>query len=546
MVAPAVANNPISSSSTLWATASKEWVIAPKPKPGRKPKKDNVTPSKPEDDGQTDNKGRRVQNRAAQRAFRERKQTQLAELQARVQSYEQGEIERNVALQNIAKRLKEENERLRAENSLLKEKLSKAEPAQATLHENDKKRWRDDTPLSNPASKRVKSIPDSPRNAASPLTASYSHSPPSMVSSPDSSGTSDTRCSPLPSYEVQPTDAASMSNLLDFSCLKPSQLDGSGFSAFDCGFCSEGTPCVCRELVAQQAHALERVNFKASNNYDPATATSALHPTNTIQLEPPPAPCILENLPPYQAPVPLRRRTASSNVNTIFAVAPPTQRAPANCSGDPSNCMACAGDAFGKAFCSAIEKSVASQEPCADCPCSQDASAVPAQPVAFAGCCTRPSSCACRSSMSLYTPSDPASSTAQTKPETMPTNDAWRQIKSHPNVSFADLSLLAEVVARRSKCMGPRVVISPAPGSITPERTVSPGANNIPAEHEPVLLTDPHAHYREKERARSNGPPASPRLVPQDVLVRCGRQRVREVETEAVRAALRLLDAKFA
>ena len=72
-------------------------------------------------------------SRAAQRAFRERKQSQLAELQARVQQYEQGEIERNVALQNIAKRLKEENDKLRKENSLLKEKVAQFEAERSSV-----------------------------------------------------------------------------------------------------------------------------------------------------------------------------------------------------------------------------------------------------------------------------------------------------------------------------------------------------------------------------------------------------------------------------
>jgi len=68
-----------SSSSTLWATgeltgprfelhqrfsASKEWVIQPKPKPGRKPKKDAAPTTLPEIDvcPQT-SLGRRIQNR---------------------------------------------------------------------------------------------------------------------------------------------------------------------------------------------------------------------------------------------------------------------------------------------------------------------------------------------------------------------------------------------------------------------------------------------------------------------------------------------------
>ncbi|KAG8681381.1 hypothetical protein FRC08_015672, partial [Ceratobasidium sp. 394] len=39
----------------------------------------------------------------------------------------------------------------------------------------------------------------------------------------------------------------------------------------------------------------------------------------------------------------------------------------------------------------------------------------------------------------------------------------WARLKAHPNVAFADLALLADVVARRTKCTGPRVSLSPTP-----------------------------------------------------------------------------------
>jgi hypothetical protein len=106
---------------------------------------------------------------------------------------------------------------------------------------------------------------------------------------------------------------------------------------------------------------------------------------------------------------------------------------------------------------------------------------------------------------------------------------------------------LAEVVARRSKCTGSRVVISPAPGSITPERSAPmtglsrQGESTVP-DHQSVLLIDPHERYHQKRRERS--PP--PRLVPQEVLIECGRRRIREVNADGVREALRLLDSKFA
>ncbi|KAG6337328.1 hypothetical protein ID866_1753 [Astraeus odoratus] len=143
-IGPSLSKTSSASSPTLWAMPSKEWVIPAKPKPGRKPKKESsssATTSK--DDEDNDSFGRRVQNRAAQRAFRERRQSQLAELQARLHSYEQGEIERNIALQNIAKRMKEENEQLRKENHILKEKVTRLE-CQLEEAEQDKKRLRDD------------------------------------------------------------------------------------------------------------------------------------------------------------------------------------------------------------------------------------------------------------------------------------------------------------------------------------------------------------------------------------------------------------------
>jgi hypothetical protein len=111
-------------------------------------------------------------------------------------------------------------------------------------------------------------------------------------------------------------------------------------------------------------------------------------------------------------------------------------------------------------------------------------------------------------------------------------------------VAFGDLALLADVVARRSKCVGSRVVISPALGSVTPEREAGPShhGSSTAGEDQSVLLTDPHEHFQQKQR-RHESPP---RLVPQHVLIECGRRRMKEVNADGVREALRLLDQKFA
>ena len=472
--------------------------------------------------------------RAAQRAFRERKQSQLAELQARIQQYEQGEIERNVALQNIAKRLKEENESLRRENTLLNDRISKLE--QDSLVQQEKKRWRETSPA-NVGSRAIacKKPRLSSESLDKPTSVSHLPSPPSMVNSPNSSGSSDSRFSPV--FDIQTSEATHLV-VTDINLSHPTKsiplCPASSFPTFDCGFCSDDTPCVCRELAAQQVAGRSTLTATSKSEDFPS---SMVIPSNcVVQLEPTPQPpqsSILDNLPAYKPSVPLRRRATPSNVNSIFPVQvlaearlpDPTSRP--NCSGDPSNCLACADDAFGKAFCSAIEKTVATRPPCVDLTGGSSSGSCVCHSGQGGGCEL------CSPSISSYSSSEIL--------DTMPTNDAWRRIKEHPNASFADLSLLANVVASRAKCTGPRVVLSPRPERIF---TPSPPLPAPPMDNETIILTDPHARYREKEKAQSQEA-ISPRSVHQDVLVRCAQHRIREVPTSAVRDALRILDVRF-
>ncbi|GJE85759.1 bZIP domain-containing protein [Phanerochaete sordida] len=557
----------VSSSATLWATPSKEWVIPAKPKPGRKPKKDPLPP--PTDDPEVDAKGRRVQNRAAQRAFRERKQNQLAELQLKVQQYEQGEIERNVALQNIAKRLKEENEKLRKENSLLQERLAAVEQERDTLREVSRKRWREeaspcnsDSAMNAPQPKRAKVSID-PFDAFNhePATPTpYTSSPSSIASSPSSFEHSS--FSPIPS--LPPRDVPvfgqpnTLSNIFDFiSSGKTNVFEaGGGLDNFNCGFCTDSTPCVCREL-AMQSSAEQR--FPAPplkvehTERRPLSLQADVQQLATPQAQPllqseQEHASILDNLPAYQPPVPLRRRNAGKPAtNSIFPVSFPSSTAVPTCTGDPSNCPACADDAFGKAFCAAISKSVASNNPCNACPSRSGGGGCGSS---GGGCCGNPAGCGSGrgSGSPAATANNAAAQSAPAAPaepdDTISCDDAWRQIKSHPNVSFADLDLLADVVARRSKCTGPRVEIFPAPGSVTPERGLSPPTVPSVAAPSPTVAAPP-ADTRFPVPSRSGRHSPSLQLVPQEVLVQCGRQRVREVNADGVRDALRLLDLKF-
>ncbi|KAI0721314.1 hypothetical protein C8T65DRAFT_566132 [Cerioporus squamosus] len=567
MSAPAASAESSASSAKLWATASKEWVIPAKPKPGRKPKKDVAPP--PQETTETDAKGRRVQNRAAQRAFRERKQSQLAELQARVQQYEQGEIERNVALQNIAKRLKEENEKLRNENTVLKEKVAQFEAERSSV-----KRPRDEySPqppydlTQSPAKKRSRASVDplsGLTQTSFPPTA-YASSP-SAISSADSDIHSS--FSPMPpSARDTPLFSQNygLNGIFELATSGKSSLfePGGSLDTFDCGFCSDNTPCVCRELALQQVAERMSAVGVASMKLETADQHAARVTAASPVIAPPQPSSILDNLPAYQPPIPLRRRTHNPSLQPIFPITIPAPEPPKpeipSCTGDPANCLACADDAFGKAFCAAISQSVACASPCKDCPgrCENGSGNCSSAKGSGGGCCGNPAACGRSNGESSASSAAAAaapltSSLLMSEPltttETIPCDAAWRQIKSHPNAAFTDLSLLADVVARRSKCTGPRVEISPAPGSITPERGLSPSIGLPPAftqqfDSQPIILTDPHAQYHERQRTRTSSPP---QLVPQDVLVKCGRQRVREVMADGVRDALRLLDARFA
>jgi len=479
----------------------------------------------------------RFTGRAAQRAFRERKQSQLAELQARIQLYEQGEIERNVALQNAAKRLKEENDRLHAENVQLKETIATYEHDHLAQKSDENKRWRDKDSTSaspddqDPPSKKskldaIKTLPSLhvPTSTSIALTPST----PSLVSSPSSNNPSENGLLPLQTlssaeaHVVFPAAISTLDSIFNFpSGSKASELSGThSVGAFECGLCTDGTSCVCREM----ALSTPTTSFKTE-------ATEATASFASVKLPPAPqisAQSILDNLPPYQPPVPLRRRPEVRPLRSLFPVIPlsrnPSQvtpASPAECSGDPSNCLACADDVFGQAFCAAVGESLAANSPCLDLP---------------------------RGIKHTDNSHSTLSQEGGTRTETIPTSDAWRQLKSHPNVSFADLTLLAEVVARRSKCTGPTVVISPPPGSITPERSSTPvsskGRPAVGVDNDVVLLSDPHSHYHTKERERSAC--SSPHLVSEEELVRWSRTRsVREVHAAGVREALALLDSRF-
>jgi AP-1-like transcription factor len=464
-----------------------------------------------------------ISDRAAQRAFRERKQNHLADLQARLQMYEQEEVERNVSLQNIAKRLKEENEVLHTENLNLQARVSELETELNTLRGADRKRGRNVN--SNSPRKKSRVALDSsdaihnPSTMASPLLTSSS-----SFSSSDSAESPHIPFDPLSIQEISRDDTfAQHLDTLDASQGTKSNValtSDSSVDNFNCGFCNDTVPCLCREVVMHERAA---------------EGTTILSPSIAKEET---TKYILDDLPKYQPPVPLRRRSANPNRGSVFPVFNRSFDLPSACTGDPLNCPACAADDFGKAFCAAVNQSAA--VPCDDCPGTSSAPHNSGN-----GCCGNPAHCEQASGPSptscFVAPSaDPAASSSGM----ISCDSAWRQLKLHPNVESSDLSVLAEVVARRSKCLGPRVLSSPVPKPITtPERTSTPV--NLPSSQSVHGDKGDERLAWHTENHHNLEPSFPSKLVPQEVLARCGReQRVRTVHVDAVQAALRLLDAK--
>ncbi|POS85770.1 hypothetical protein EPUL_002005 [Erysiphe pulchra] len=89
--------------SNLGLVTRKEWIIPPRPKPGRKPATD-TPPTK-----------RKAQNRAAQRAFRERRAARVGELEVQLEEVKEEQQQRETELRNKIEQLEAEVKRLNAE-----------------------------------------------------------------------------------------------------------------------------------------------------------------------------------------------------------------------------------------------------------------------------------------------------------------------------------------------------------------------------------------------------------------------------------------------
>lgn len=356
-----------SSSGVVFARPAKEWTIPSRPKPGRKSKQQQQQQLQPPKDEV------RISNRDAQRAFRERKTEYVASLEARVAAFEKGENQRNVALQTLARKVKEENDRFRDEIKQLR----------ATLNERESKIRE----LERLVQQSRTSLPD--------------------ISHFVAAESSFTTVSPA---ALQPAD----------------EQDDAAAADASCGFCTGMREiCVCRMV---EDEALE--------------------------------------LPPPEPAVRLRKRSKIASLlnDKSFGVERVNTRPvakveetrlyipPAECSGDPRNCPACKDDAFGKAFCEQLGASVcAGPNRCATCPSGAT--------YVDLSCCGNKELCGAMPNACEGSSEHPR--------QTIGADEAWRQLKAHPQASMDNLQMLADVVARGTACASPP---PPVPSKLPPDK----------------------------------------------------------------------------
>ena len=330
---------------------------------------------------------------------------QLAELQARVQLFEQGEVERNVALQAVSKRLKEENDTLRQENESLHAHVVQLEAQLAGIKQQTENTVPELEPFTvgkrtsrsgTRAGKRAREDLGSSvrRNAKRPKrgedmdameeepTQAHSTTPSSPCDESSSHGVLTPGA--LPDLAAMDIDLASPASPHKPSTHQSNQQQPEFRS---CGMCSSPDNCLCQQYDLQPfdpppvSHgALDTQLTIKSALLDAAANASAQamsFPSASSMVDDPPTLALSVPLPKrpqrtgtrnvFLAKFSSSSTATSTSTTNVATVTEGAETKRAGCSGDPANCSACADSAFGKAFCNALRNSVCTLNPCPTC-----------------------------------------------------------------------------------------------------------------------------------------------------------------------------------
>ncbi|RDW93163.1 bZIP transcription factor HapX [Aspergillus mulundensis] len=430
-LAPALVAKPTVSPSpgpgTPGSVTSKEWVIPPRPKPGRKPATD-TPPTK-----------RKAQNRAAQRAFRERRAARVNELEDQIKCIED-EHEIHVAtFKEQISNLTREVEQCRTEMGWWRDRchaLEKEVSVERAARETLVKEFRSSLPDKNTSSTDAVPLPPrAPKRARLEVEKSSPiHNQPDLD---DEVPLGCNRCSTQHCQCIE--DAFGMP--IDFNRVpepkikpEPEEMEIDFTTRFaaphhedtvspvasppvdPCGFCQDGTPCICAEMAAQEEERRRNSTFE-NNRLAPIQ--------NISQFTPPPS---------------------DSDVRSEVTLPPISQATAANpCANGPGTCSACVSDPRRTLFCKTLAA-------------SRSASGTPS------GCCGgKGPDGGCCQSQPRASATRPSADRATT-PLTLSCADAFTTLSRHPNFSRAS-DELASWLPKLHTLPNPRDVSQATPAS---------------------------------------------------------------------------------
>ncbi|KAK5993841.1 bZIP transcription factor hapX [Cladobotryum mycophilum] len=252
-----ISPNPMPEQQPKLSMTSKEWVIPPRPKPGRKPATD-TPPTK-----------RKAQNRAAQRAFRERRAARVGELEELLDEQKKTQDDKEHELTQKIRDLEMEVQSFRSRCLLLESMLERerqermrAEMQAETLgRRHGQSSFRNDSISSMPhptfnqhqlQNQPRRSLPDerlTQQQASRHFSISQIITPPEIV---DAQSPHDVSDAPLTCGNCSPTGR----------CACAEEVLASVVSG--CGKCGFGTSCMCLNEAAQQTNQIQDLKRPAS------------------------------------------------------------------------------------------------------------------------------------------------------------------------------------------------------------------------------------------------------------------------------------------
>jgi anti-sigma28 factor (negative regulator of flagellin synthesis) len=281
----AAATPPTPAMSVPLSLTSKEWVIPPRPKPGRKPATD-TPPTK-----------RKAQNRAAQRAFRERRAARVGELEDQMKQVEEEHDQETDALKAKIEQLEKQIQQYKADIAQyadrcrgLENELASHKSRPITNVSNQ------DKPTGNDAAigcgnctleTRCQCIDEAfiaMGGDRTPTDDARQHD--KRPHSPAHALSKRMKLEPKESLEV---DFTSMFAARPPARVHPDEHSPTSAVADPCGFCSDGTPCICAEMAAEQDRAqtgtvsmLTRAAPRQLDQFTPPPSAGDVNMSSTI------------------------------------------------------------------------------------------------------------------------------------------------------------------------------------------------------------------------------------------------------------------------